>query len=218
MSLRSSVTSTLLEWPVRWAIHIKSRRSVQCSSARVASVAVAEPLRGQRHVAVVRGVPDGLPAAAATSDVPDAAAAADAVLLVPVAAVDARALLQPADSCTLVHYTFSTELAVVDEFIDELLREDSERMCRDCAQAMSASVFGNVGGPSGAPYGYGGGAGPGQNQNGLGGGADEEDVAFSKLSVRDRLRTFAAPPSASTCCPSRAAVVQCATRVACSVD
>ena len=40
-------------------------------------------------------------------------------------------------------------------------------------------------------YGYGG---PGQN--GLGGGADEEDVAFSKLPVRDRLRTFNAPPSA----------------------
>lgn len=198
MSLRSSVASTLLEWPVRWAIQKMSRRSVQCSSARAASVAVAEPLRGQRHVAVVRGVPDGLPAAAATSDVSNAAAAAGAVLLVPVAAVDARALLQSADFC-IPKLQYNTVLAVVDEFIDELLREDSERMCRDCAQAMSSSVFGNVGGPSGAPYGYGGGAGPGQNQNGLGGGAEEEDVAFSKLSVRDRLRTFAAPPSARTC-------------------
>ena len=67
-------------------------------------------------------------------------------------------------------------------------------MVCDFVQAISASTIGigNMGGGGAdAAYGYGD---PGQN--GTGSGADEEDVAFSKLSVRDRRRTFNAPPSA----------------------
>ena len=68
----------------------------------------------------------------------------------------------------------------------------------DFMQAISASTIGigNMGGGGAdSAYGYGG-----PSHNGLGGGADEEDVAFSKLSVRDRLRTFNAPPSARMYC------------------